>query len=113
MGVDMSFILKAPESVGSVRLLILQGNDDYICNTPGNKLVFEDLGWSGQADYRLKKWTSLPAYIGAKGEWKGTDDGRLVFVAVEDAGHSLAQYQPAATYRILNKWVSGESVGGE
>ncbi|KAK2601992.1 hypothetical protein QQS21_004418 [Conoideocrella luteorostrata] len=108
MAADVGAVLdayKRPGKIGDFRLLVLQGNDDYICNTPGNKIVFESLGWSGQANYRASKWAGLPGTIKHTGDWKGTKDGRLVFVSVDAAGHMVPSYQPEAAYRILDKWM--------
>ncbi|KAJ3499072.1 hypothetical protein NLG97_g636 [Lecanicillium saksenae] len=91
-----------------IRLLVLNGNEDYIVNTPGQKWQYENLFWSGYADYRIKEWRDLPDDITATGFWKGTDDGRLVFVGVDGAGHGVPGYLPEASYRILQRWIANE-----
>ncbi|KAJ6785103.1 hypothetical protein PWT90_03560 [Aphanocladium album] len=91
-----------------IRLLVLNGNEDYIVNTPGQKWQYDNLFWSGYANYRIKEWQDLPDDITATGFWKGTDDGRLVFVGVNGAGHGVPGYLPEASYRILQRWIANE-----
>ncbi|XWW94366.1 hypothetical protein V2A60_002309 [Cordyceps javanica] len=95
-------------SLSGIRLLVLNGNEDYIVNTPGQKWQYDNLFWSGYADYRISKWRELPEHVKATGFWKGTDDGRLVFVGVDGAGHGVPGYLPEASYRILQRWIANE-----
>lgn len=99
---------REPGRAGDVRVLVMNGNDDWICNTPGNKLAYDEVRWSGQADYRSRPWRALPAGVAATGEWKGTADGRLVFVAVDGAGHELPQWAREGSHQILERWMAGE-----
>ncbi|KAJ6440160.1 N-terminal binuclear Zn cluster-containing/DNA binding domain-containing protein [Purpureocillium lavendulum] len=78
---ELGAVLDAHETgggLGDIRVLVLNGNDDYIVNTPGQQYVYDNLRWSGQADYRISSWRALPEELAASGFWKGTDDGRLV-----------------------------------
>lgn len=101
----LEWVLDAPASSGlnGIRLLVLNGNEDYIVNTPGQKWQYDNLFWSGYADYRINRWHDLPAEVNATGFWKGTDDGRLVFVGVDGAGHGVPGYLPEASFRILQR----------
>ncbi|OAA55196.1 Peptidase S10, serine carboxypeptidase [Cordyceps fumosorosea ARSEF 2679] len=103
-------VLDAPPRTGldKIRLLVLNGNEDYIVNTPGQKWQYDNLFWSGFADYRISNWRELPDDVKASGFWKGTDDGRLVFVGVDGAGHGVPGYLPEASYRILQRWIANE-----
>lgn len=103
-------VLDAPPSSGldGIRLLVLNGNEDYIVNTPGQKWQYDNLFWSGYADYRISKWRGLPKDVNATGFWKGTEDGRLVFVGVDGSGHGVPGYLPEASYRILQRWIANE-----
>lgn len=103
-------VLDAPAGSGleGLRLLVLNGNEDYIVNTPGQKWQYDNLFWSGYADYRISKWRDLPSDVNATGFWKGTGDGRLVFVGVDGAGHGVPGYLPEASYRILQRWIANE-----
>ncbi|KAJ4147129.1 hypothetical protein LMH87_001676 [Akanthomyces muscarius] len=103
-------VLDAPAGSGldGIRLLVLNGNEDYIVNTPGQKWQYDNLFWGGYADYRISKWSDLPEDVNATGFWKGTEDGRLVFVGVDGAGHGVPSYLPEASYRILQRWIANE-----
>lgn len=102
--------MDAPEGTGleGMRLLVLNGNEDYIVNTPGQKWLYDNLLWSGHAEYRINKWRDVPSDINATGFWKGTGDGRLVFVGLDGAGHGVPGYLPEASYRVLQRWISNE-----
>ncbi|KAK2589401.1 hypothetical protein QQS21_012924, partial [Conoideocrella luteorostrata] len=75
--------------IGDIKLMVLNGNADYIVNTPGNIWTYDNLRWSGQAEYRIKKWRPFPEGIAATGKWKALKNGRLAFVAVDGAGHTV------------------------
>ncbi|KAL7951565.1 Alpha/Beta hydrolase protein [Trichoderma barbatum] len=91
--------------LGDIRVLVLQGNEDYVVNTPGNMWAYENLRWSGLADYRLAKWQDLPESMAATGSWKSS--GRLAFVAVDGAGHTVPGDVREGSYRIAQEWLQG------
>ncbi|KAH8128957.1 hypothetical protein FP744_10007598 [Trichoderma asperellum] len=92
-------------NLGDIRVLVLQGNEDYIVNTPGNIWVYDNLRWSGLADYRLAPWRELPGRMAATGFWKSS--GRLTFVAVDGAGHTVPGDVREGSYRIAQEWLEG------
>jgi cathepsin A (carboxypeptidase C) len=92
-------------NLGDIRVLVLQGNEDYIVNTPGSIWVYDHLRWSGLADYRLAHWQDLPERIGATGSWKSS--GRLAFVAVDGAGHTVPGDVREGSYKIAQEWLEG------
>lgn len=107
---ELAAILDAPKSteLDGLRLLVLNGNEDYIVNTPGQQWQYDNLLWSGHAEYRIQKWKDLPKDTTATGFWKGTSDGRLVFVGLDGAGHGVPGYLPEASYRVLQRWIANE-----
>lgn len=110
MAPTISFILDAHLSpgLGDVRLLVLQGNNDVVCNTPGNAWRYDNLLWSGHADYRILKFEELDEEkYATTGFWKATKDGRLAFVAVDKAGHTVPGDKKEGAYRILQNWIEG------
>lgn len=91
-----------------IKLLVLNGNEDGLCNTPGQKWVYENLSWRGAAGYRAATWKSLTAagIKNGKGEWKASEDGKLAFVAMDGAGHMVPLDQPEVAAQIIQKWIS-------
>lgn len=106
---ELRDVLEAHErtQLGDIRVLVLNGNEDYTINTPGQKWLYDNLLWSQQADFRVAQWSDLPKGVSAKGSWKGTRDGRLVFVSVDGAGHTAPGDVPEGAYKILQKWIEG------
>lgn len=94
------------KSIGDVRLLALNGNFDAGINTHGNMMTYERIIWSRMGDYRAAKWRDLAEEdIAGTGWWKGTNDGRLVFIGVDDAGHMVPGDVPEASFHILQRWL--------
>lgn len=97
--------LQSSEGYVSLRLLVLNGNEDYIVNTPGQIWMYDNLLWSGHAEYRINKWRDLPESIGVSGFWKGTGDSKLVFEGLDGAGHGVPGDVPEAAYNVLQRWL--------
>lgn len=93
------------DDMADFRVLVLNGNLDFWCNTAGNMWVYDRLEWSGQNDYRGTKWRPLMDGLAATGSWKGTKDGRLVFIGVDGAGHTVPSDLREGSYRILREWL--------
>jgi cathepsin A (carboxypeptidase C) len=96
----------------NIRLLVLNGNEDGLCNTPGVKWVYDRLSWSGAAGYRARRWKDLKD-IGlepelATGEWKNSKDGQLLLLGVDGAGHMMPMDKPEAADWIVRKWIAGD-----
>lgn len=99
---------KHVQDTDGIKLLVLNGNEDGLCNTPGQKWVYENLSWRGAAGYRASSWKPLSSagIRRGKGGWKTSEDGKLVFVAVDDAGHMVPLDQPEVAAQIIQKWIS-------
>lgn len=99
---------RKPALRADIRLLVLNGNEDFLCNTPGMQWQYDSLRWSGQPDYRIAKWRDLADEgLHAEGIWKSGKDGRLVFVGVDDAGHTVPGDVREGSYRIVQRWIEG------
>lgn len=95
--------------IGDIRIMALNGNLDASINTHGNMALFERIVWSRMGEYRVAEWQDLDEEeVKGTGSWKGTKDGRLVFMAVDDAGHMLPGDVPEASYHILQRWLRNE-----
>ena len=113
---QLASILDAPKTFthrkdkDDIRLLVLNGNEDALCNTPGVKWVYDRLSWSGAAGYRARKWRDLTD-IGinqelATGEWKNSENGQLLLLGVDGAGHMMPMDKPEAADWIVRKWIA-------
>lgn len=91
--------------LGDIRLLVLQGNEDFIVNTPGQAWTYDNLRWSGQAEYRIQAWRELDEDVKATGFWKGTVDGRLLFVGLDGAGHTVPGDVREGSLQTIQKWI--------
>lgn len=99
---EVAFVLEA-----GIRVMVMNGNLDYVVNTPGNILEYDRLHWTGHAEYRAKKWQPLPETVAATGAWKATHDGRLAFLAVDRAGHTVPSYVRKGSLDIIQEWMRG------
>ncbi|KAJ3494290.1 hypothetical protein NLG97_g4177 [Lecanicillium saksenae] len=109
-GPSKQTLVAQTDGLGDIKVLVLNGNEDYAVNTPGQKWLYESLRWSGQADYRAAQWQSLESVnpsLQAGGQWKSSRDARLVFVAVDGAGHMVPGDVGEGSYRILQRWLEG------
>ncbi|KAJ4150539.1 hypothetical protein LMH87_011285 [Akanthomyces muscarius] len=94
------------KSIGDIRVMALNGNLDAGINTHGNIAQYERIIWSRMGEYRVADWQDLKEEeVKGTGSWKGTQDGRLVFMAVDDAGHMVPGDAPEASYHILQRWL--------
>lgn len=97
------------KSIGDVRVMVLNGNLDFVVNSHGNKMQYERIVWSRMGEYRAAKWRDLAEEdnVGG-GSWKATKDGRLAFLSVDGAGHMVPGDIPAASYHILQRWLHNQ-----
>ncbi|RSM07636.1 hypothetical protein CDV31_008529 [Fusarium ambrosium] len=99
-----------------VRILIINGNNDIIINTPGQMRLFDAQPWKGQAQYRSQRYENWffkqGKLVSSKEErqdaqrggfWKGTD--RLQFYSVDEAGHFAPYFQPESISAVLGAWL--------
>ncbi|KAL2209891.1 carboxypeptidase Y [Sarocladium strictum] len=101
-------------------VLVINGNNDIIVNTPGQIRLLDTMPWSRQASYRaapVTNWYYMDAGIiqrTGQGELAssaallgGTSKGddRLKLVTVDDAGHFVPLHQPVAVLAILKDWL--------
>ena len=70
---------------------------------------YDNLLWSGQAEYRAASWKTLPEdEVAATGTWKAARDGRLAFMAIDGAGHMVPGDVREGSYKIVHKWLKGD-----
>lgn len=95
--------------LGDIRMLVLNGNDDFLVNTAGNKRAYDNVRWSGQAEFRAASYNPIEGVPGAAGDWKATRDGRLTFVSLDGAGHVLPHDVREGSLEVLERWIAGDS----
>lgn len=88
-------------------MLVFNGNDDYVVNSPGVKRMYDQLPWSKQGEFRASKYKTLYGVPETTGEWKATRDGRLVVMTLDGSGHILPHDLPQGSVTILEKWIAG------
>ncbi|CAJ2507563.1 Uu.00g087490.m01.CDS01 [Anthostomella pinea] len=94
------------------RVFVLNGNNDIVVSTEGQKRVYNQQPWNHQAKYRMEPYVtwSWPDRSGKRhkgGEFKGPDDKReLVFASVDEAGHTSPADQKEAVAYLMKWWVN-------
>lgn len=100
---DVPYLLK-----NDVRILIYAGDADFICNWMGNKAWLMALRWSGQDDFTSAEdheWVPSGESSSA-GQLRATEDGKLAFLRVYAAGHTVPEQQPKASLAMVNSWIA-------
>ncbi|KAI9311130.1 Alpha/Beta hydrolase protein [Dichotomocladium elegans] len=88
----------------NIKMLVYAGDKDFICNWRGNRAWTLALPWSGQMTYNAeedKDWNGV-------GQLRTTQDGRLAFLRVYDAGHMVPEDQPMNSLTFLNAWLQNK-----
>ncbi|KAL1903422.1 hypothetical protein Sste5346_000048 [Sporothrix stenoceras] len=100
------------------RVLVVNGNNDIIVNTEGQKRVYDNLPWSKQALYRISSWVDwvwpdtsssnkdngIVDIMTVGGQIKTA--GKLSFATVAEAGHaSPADQKPAVSF-LVHCWIT-------
>lgn len=80
-------------------------------NTPGNKAVYDALGWSSQAEYQAESfvpwfWVNDSEMSVKGGDMKGVEG--LWFFSVDGAGHTCPGDQKEAVVSVVNAFISGK-----
>ncbi|KAJ6263011.1 hypothetical protein Dda_1569 [Drechslerella dactyloides] len=99
----------------SVRVLVYNGNSDFLINTAGVLEWMHILPWSGNGEFRsrdLQPWH----YAGENsksikgGMRKSTKNGKLAFASIDRAGHMAPFDQPAALEALVKAWVEDKEL---
>ena len=87
----------------NIRVLIYNGQDDYVVNTAGVLQYLNSLAWEGTASWKRAKKEKWTIYGEVKG-WAKVS-GNLWFVLVNKAGHLVPTDQPASAFNMLGKYL--------
>ena len=88
-----------------IPVMIYEGQDDIICNTPGQLNWLNMLDWPGNRDFfdsQRYPWSEKDEVVGMS-----KVGGNLTFVNVNKAGHMVPKDQLANSCAMLKRWVSG------
>ncbi|KAE8141468.1 peptidase S10, serine carboxypeptidase [Aspergillus pseudotamarii] len=97
---DLEEILALP-----VRVSLIYGDADYICNWFGGQAVSLAANYSHAAQFRSAGYTPLTVNGIEYGETR--EYGNLSFTRVFEAGHEVPYYQPIASLQLFNRTIFG------
>ncbi|ORY66577.1 Alpha/Beta hydrolase protein [Pseudomassariella vexata] len=101
---ELTWILDETET----KVLVMNGNNDIIVNTEGQKRVYDNQPWNHQAKYRLEKfadwqWPDEKRNMNRGGEFKVVD--KLGFTSIDEAGHTSPGDQKVVAAFIMECWL--------
>ncbi|PSC76189.1 serine carboxypeptidase-like [Micractinium conductrix] len=82
-----------------VNVMVVSGDDDFVCNSLGTTRWVDALIWSRQAG-----WASVKPASWNGGTFRRL--GPLAFVRVNRAGHMVPMDQPALSLQLLQQWLA-------
>ena len=99
---NISFILNQTDY--DIKVLIYNGQDDIVCNTPGVERYMKNIQWSNMTLLQTSKkhtWTDTTGYV--IGNYRRHD--KLHYVNVYKAGHQVPEYQPWSAREMLRMFI--------
>ena len=91
----------------SIKVLIYNGQNDFLVNTAGVLQYINSLNWEG-----IQQWKRSEKHIWTiNGEVKGYAkySGNLWFVLVNGAGHIVPSDQPISAFNMLGHFLKGDT----
>ncbi|KAF4658672.1 hypothetical protein FOL47_007884 [Perkinsus chesapeaki] len=105
-------LLKVDQSIPSlleagIRVMVIAGDRDYVCNYLGLKNWMLGMGWSKQEAFKSAPDVPVKDNTGREiGLRRSIDRGHYTFVQVYAAGHDPTREKPQETLRLVNDFVS-------
>ncbi|KAF5021686.1 hypothetical protein F66182_6274 [Fusarium sp. NRRL 66182] len=96
-----------------VRIALIYGDRDYICNWLGGEAVSKAIAMEAGGEYSLRFPDAGYAPIVVNDSYVGGDVrqfGNLSFSRVYQAGHAVAAYQPETAFQVFARIIKGTSV---
>ncbi|KAF4970449.1 hypothetical protein FSARC_2526 [Fusarium sarcochroum] len=96
-----------------VRIALIYGDRDYICNWLGGEAVSQSLAKEAGSEYSLRFPDAGYAPIIVNDSYIGgvvRQFGNLSFSRVYQAGHAVAAYQPETAFQVFARVIMGTSV---
>ncbi|PLN82910.1 carboxypeptidase 2 [Aspergillus taichungensis] len=97
---DLEDLLRLP-----VRIALIYGDADYICNWFGGEAVSLAMNYSHSADFRKAGYA--PLLVDGVEFGQTREYGNFSFTRVYQAGHEVPYYQPAASLQLFNRTLFG------
>ncbi len=94
-----------------IRVLIYNGQDDFVVNTAGVLAYLNGLNWSGIPQWKRTSKKIWRLYGENKG-WAKVHNN-LWFVLVNHAGHMVPTDQPESAYSLLGHFIYDHNVWDE
>ncbi|KAI5856180.1 Alpha/Beta hydrolase protein [Durotheca rogersii] len=96
-----------------VRIAMIYGDADYICNWMGGEAVSLAVNYTGKAEFASAGYA--PFIVDGTEYGESRQYGNFSFTRVYDAGHEVPYYQPKAALELFRRVLAGLAVsdGGE
>ncbi|KAL3625694.1 hypothetical protein CASFOL_030223 [Castilleja foliolosa] len=88
-----------------IKLLLYDGEYDFLCNWMGNWKWVHDMRWSGQRGFQRASEVSFIVNRTEAGSQKSY--GNLMYLKVHNAGHMVPMDQPKEALEMLRRWING------
>lgn len=89
-----------------LRVSLIAGDADWICNYQGGFNVANSISWSGQSEFVNTALKSYTVNGNASGLYKNVNN--LSWLQVYEAGHEVPYYQPRAALQYFEQTLSGQ-----
>jgi carboxypeptidase C (cathepsin A) len=96
---DLQVLLDSP-----VRIALIYGDSDYICNWFGGEAVSMAANFTGAEKFRAAGYTPMVVDGVQYGETR--EYGNFSFTRVYEAGHEVPYYQPLASLALFNRTIN-------
>ena len=104
---SLSYASDVIVALRNTKVLIYNGQDDPVVNTPGVLQYLNALNWEG-----LSRWKRTRKEIwtihGENAGWAKVS-GNLWFALVNGAGHMVPSDQPERAFNLIGHFISGEN----
>ncbi|PNW88611.1 hypothetical protein CHLRE_01g037000v5 [Chlamydomonas reinhardtii] len=105
IGSSFSWMLPPLMDAG-VRVLLIHGDKDIVCNWLGAERMLDGLRWARAAEWRDVKPVNLTVAGAVAGSVRQL--GPLAFVRLYDAGHIAVMDQPGAAMALMRRFAAGQ-----
>ncbi len=91
----------------NIKVLIYNGQDDVVVNTPGVLQYLNSLNWEGTLNWKRTRKTIWTIH-GENAGWV-KNSGNLWFALINHAGHMVPSDQPERAFSLLGHFINNEN----